>query len=62
MPINDFAKFYFSPISDIISKERRKGVFSGDFNINLLGLGFNEKREIGKFIQHFNTHPNYKFN
>ena len=29
MPINDFTKLYFSPISDIINKERRKGVLLG---------------------------------
>ena len=48
MSINDFTKLYFSPISDNINKERKKGVLLGDFNINL--LDFNEKREIGKFV------------
>ena len=48
MSINEFTKLYFSPISDNINKERKKGVLLGDFNINL--LDFNEKREIGKFV------------
>ena len=53
-PINGFTKLYFSPILDIINKERRKGVLLGDFNINL--LDFNEKREIGEFVDSAASH------
>ena len=54
MPVNEFANAYFSPISDKVNKERKKGVFLGDFNINLLDFG--KKKEVDKFIDTASSH------
>ena len=54
MPVNEFADAYFAPTSDKVNKERKKGVFLGDFNINLLDFG--KKKEVDKFIDTATSH------
>ena len=65
MPVNEFADTYFAPISDKVNKERKKRVFLGVFNINLVGFG--KKKEVDKFIDTASSHnffpnENYRFN
>ena len=54
MAVNEFADTYFALISDKVNKERKKGVFLGDFNINLLDFG--KKKEVDKFIDTASSH------
>jgi len=54
MPANEFTDFYLAPIIDKINKEKKRCVFLGDFNINL--LEYNKKVEVDNFIDTICSH------